>query len=409
MTDALSRDAVAARAGTDRPQVDELVAAGVLAPGPGDTFTEGDARRIVVVRGLLEVGLPLPALGEAIGSGLLSLDFADSPVYRRFATLTTETFTEAAARTGIPIELLAVLREASGWGRFEPGARLREDEAEVLPWLEIQQRLGFRRPAVERLLWAMGDTLRRLAEAESEWFRTEIAEPLIAQGRQNEIALIDPDNGLSEHGERAFLAMFRAQEAQTWMGNIVAGFEQTLRSSGIHASADRPPAICFLDITGYTRLTQERGDQAAADLAERLARLVKRSSADHGGRPVKWLGDGVMFFFRDPGAAVVAALDMVGGVIEAGLPPAHVGVHSGPVVVQEGDYYGQTVNMASRIAEYARPGEVLVSEAVVDSVNGHGDLGVDFTQIGPVDLKGVTGAVRLHAASRSRASVGRAG
>ena len=49
-----------------------------------------------------------------------------------------------------------------------------------------------------------------------------------------------------------------------------------------------------------------------------------------------------------------------------GLPPAHVGLHAGPVIFQEGDYYGATVNIASRIAEYARPGEVLVSQEVVD-------------------------------------------
>lgn len=62
---------------------------------------------------------------------------------------------------------------------------------------------------------------------------------------------------------------------------------------------------------GYTRLTQERGDAAAADPATRLARLVERTSVRHGGRPVKWLGDGVMFFFKDPGPGVVAALEMV--------------------------------------------------------------------------------------------------
>ena len=156
--------------------------------------------------------------------------------------------------------------------------------------------------------------------------------------------------------------------------------------------------MCFLDITGYTRLTQERGDAAAADLATNLARLVERTSVKHGGRPVKWLGDGVMFFFKDPGPGVVAALEMVAGVAEAGLPPAHVGLHAGPVVFQEGDYYGQTVNLASRIAEYARPGEVLVSQEVVDAAGGSD---VAFREIGPVELKGVGGAMRLHAASMS--------
>jgi adenylate cyclase len=89
---------------------------------------------------------------------------------------------------------------------------------------------------------------------------------------------------------------------------------------------------------------------------------------------------------------------MVAGVAEAGLPPAHVGLHAGPVIFQEGDYYGQTVNMASRIADYARPGEVLVSQEVVDASGG---AAVVFREIGPVELKGVGGAVRLHAASRA--------
>jgi adenylate cyclase len=66
----------------------------------------------------------------------------------------------------------------------------------------------------------------------------------------------------------------------------------------------------------------------------------------------------------------MAALELVVGVATHGLPPAHVGIHAGPVVFQEGDYFGRTVNIAARIAEYARPGEVLVSQDVVDAADG---------------------------------------
>ena len=93
----------------------------------------------------------------------------------------------------------------------------------------------------------------------------------------------------------------------------------------------------------------------------------------------------------------MAALEMVDGVTSAGLPPAHVGLHAGPVLFQEGDYFGQTVNLASRIAEYARPGEVLVTQAIVDASAA---LGATFTEIGPVELKGISGVIRLHAAHR---------
>jgi adenylate cyclase len=198
--------------------------------------------------------------------------------------------------------------------------------------------------------------------------------------------------------ERAMVGMYHLQQAQAWGSNIIEGLELMLAAAGLHSRLDHPPAMCFLDITGYTKLTQERGDAAAADLAERLGGLVKRTSVKYGGRPVKWLGDGVMLHFPNPGPGVVAALEMVVGVAEAGLPPAHVGLRAGPVIFQEGDYYGQTVNVASRIAEYARPGEVLVSQEVVDAA---GAVRVDFREIGPIELKGVSSAMRLHAAHPS--------
>jgi adenylate cyclase len=156
--------------------------------------------------------------------------------------------------------------------------------------------------------------------------------------------------------------------------------------------------MCFLDMTGYTRLTEERGDAAAADLAASMARMVQRTSREHGGKLVKWLGDGVMFFYREPGRGVLAALEMLDGITSTGLPPAHVGLHAGPVLFQEGDYFGRTVNVAARIAAYARPGEILVSQEVVD----HSELaGVTFTSIGAADLKGVSGELRLYSARSS--------
>ena len=113
---------------------------------------------------------------------------------------------------------------------------------------------------------------------------------------------------------------------------------------------------------------------------------------------MKWLGDGVMLHFPNPGHGVIAALEMVDAVVEAGLPPAHVGLHAGPVIFQEGDYYGSTVNLAARIAAFAQPGEVIVSQAMVDA---SGDAAVGFRDVGPVELKGVAEAMRLYAASRS--------
>jgi len=115
--------------------------------------------------------------------------------------------------------------------------------------------------------------------------------------------------------------------------------------------------MCFLDLVGYTRLTEEQDDDAAAEIAANLTELTQRAARARGGLPVKWLGDGVMFFFKRPSAAVLSALEMAQEAPAAGLPPP-VGIHAGPIVVQDGDYFGRTrePGRPDRRAGRSRPG-----------------------------------------------------
>jgi adenylate cyclase len=351
-----------------------------------------------MVRSLVAAGVPLDGLGAAIRSGKFSLDFLDEPAYERFSAFSDVTFAQVAERTGVPVQLLTLIREAAGSPAPVPDDLMRDEEMPYADFIEGQVKAGFGRPAIERLLRVQGDSLRRMTETETAWWHSEVLTPATEAGkRPDEILGVDFANRMSILAERALIGMYHLQQMQAWTGTIIEGLETQLAAAGLHRRLEHPPAMCFLDITGYTRLTQERGDAAAAELATSLARVVERTSLAHGGRAVKWLGDGVMLHFPNPGPGVVAALEMVAGVTEAGLPPAHVGLHAGPVIFQEGDYYGATVNVASRIAEYARPGEVLVSQEVVDAASG---APVAFREIGPVELKGVTGATRLHVAAR---------
>jgi adenylate cyclase len=398
-----SRAETAERAGVSEAEISRLVELGMLVPGDGDQFAASDSRRASLVQSFEAGGISAESLAEAIHRGDVDLAFMDDPAYERFAARSGETFRQASARTGLPVELLMVIREAIGAALPTPDDHIREDELAVLPLIELEVKNGFRPISIERFLRVMGDCARRLAETEADVWRSEVLGPLYARGLKGAeigIATVELSEGIGPLQDEALLAILHAQEQHSWTANIIAGFEAIMANAGLQTRPDRPPAMCFLDITGYTRLTQERGDEAAAALATQLARLVQRTSVQHGGRPVKWLGDGVMFHFPNPGPGVVAALEMVDGVVAAGLPPAHVGLHAGPVIFQEGDYYGQTVNVASRIAEYARPGEVLVSQAVVEAASG---ADVTFREIGPVELKGVTGAIQLHAASRAGA------
>lgn len=389
----------AQRSGISPEELGRLVELGIVSPGADGRFSGGAVRRVGMVHSLTAAGIPLDGLGAAIRSGQFSLDFLDEPAYERFSALSDTTFAEAAGRTSVPVQLLMLIREAAGWPGPLPDDLVRDEELPYTEFIEAQVKAGFRPPAIERFLRVQGDSLRRMTETETDWWRSEVLEPAEAAGkRPDEILGVDFANRMSMLAERALMGMYHLAQMQAWTTTIVNGLETQLAAAGLHTRLEHPPAMCFLDITGYTRLTQERGDAAAADLAEQLGRLVQRTSVRHGGRPVKWLGDGVMLFFPNPGPGVVAALEMVAGVAEAGLPPAHVGLHAGPVTFQEGDYYGQTVNVASRIADYARPGEVLVSQEVVDACDAADVL---FREIGPVELKGVAGAMRLHAASRA--------
>jgi adenylate cyclase len=395
-----TRQEVARRAGVDPDYVDRLVELGILTPDAGDAFSPGDALRARWLQSLERAGVPLEGLAAAIRDGALSFSFLDVGAYDRFAGLSSTTFHQLSAQTGIPLELLLVVREAFGFAEPRPEDHVHDNELSVVPLIQLQLAKGFRPVVIERWLRVYGDSLRRIAETEAAWWNSEVEMALLASGMtEGEMLQAQADLGsqMTPLIEQVLLAIYHGQQEHAWSQVFVEHVERALEATGLYRRLDRPPAVCFLDITGYTRLTEERGDEAAADLAARLARLVRRSAQEHNGTPVKWLGDGVMFYFPEPAAAVLAAVELVEVVGSHGLPPAHVGIHAGPVVFQDGDYFGRTVNLAARIAEYARPGEVLVSQEVVDAAEGGP---VTFTEIGPVELKGVPGTLRLYIARK---------
>jgi class 3 adenylate cyclase/DNA-binding transcriptional MerR regulator len=392
-----SRRDAAERAGVEPSHLDRLVDLGILSPDAPNRFGPGDVRRVLMARSLEDAGIPLDGVADAMRRGALTLDFLDAAAFERFSALGPETFRQVSERTGIPFELLSVIREATGMAEPSPDDRLREDEMAIVPFIELQLSAGFRPVAIERLLRVDGDSTRRIAEQEAASWTSEVIEPAMAESKgPDEITNVELSERIAPLLEQTVLAMYHAQQARAWTGNIVEGFEALMEKAGIRSRLERLPAVCFLDITGYTRLTQELGDDAAANLAATVARLVRRSSVQHGGKPIKWLGDGVMFYFPDPGPGVRAALEMVDALGAEELPPAHVGLHAGPILFQEGDYFGQTVNLSARIADYARQGEVLVSRAVADASR---EEGIAFADIGAVELKGVAGTVHLLRAS----------
>lgn len=383
------REEVAHRAGLSVDYVDRLVELRIVSPGEGTSpFSGGDVWRARFIHALEQGGVPLEVVGSAIQSGDLSFAFFDASYWDRFGGLAAKTYRELSAETGLSLDLLQTIRESMGFARPEPDDRAREDDLNPIALVQTLIATGVDPVAMERHVRTWGESIRRIAEADADFYRTQIEVPLLRAGLSTSEILQAETEATAMMApllDPALLSVYHAQSEHTWMANIVEAVEATLEKAGLHRSISHPPAMCFLDLSGYTRLTEERGDEAAAGISATLGKLVQRSSHGHGGRPVKWLGDGVMVFFREPAAAVAFALEMLEHIPEADLPPAHVGIDAGPLISQDGDYFGRTVNMAARIAAYAKAGQVVVSDDVMRVTT---DPGVEFVEMGAVALKG---------------------
>jgi class 3 adenylate cyclase len=260
--------------------------------------------------------------------------------------------------------------------------------------------IGASETAVLRLFRVYADGLRKLAQAEAELFEAEVEAKLRGAG-MNERQLLEFGSNVGERMihelEGSLMSIYRRHREHVWIEHSTNHAEVALDQAGLHARVPRAHTICFVDLTGYTRLTEQRGDELAARFAAELAALVEGISFRRSGRPIRWLGDGGMFHFRDPANAALAGLDMVEGSTAAGLPPTHIGIHTGPVIFQDGDVYGRTVNLAARISAQAQGGEVLLSEETANLID---DPAVDVEPARSVELKGIEGRAALYRAMR---------
>src|SRR6266508_554838 len=390
----LSASELADLAGVTEAEVQRLVHLGILAARHGaGPFLETDAQKVRLATACEQAGLPMSGIAAAIQQGRLSFAFLEAAPYRRWAVRSAQTYRQISQETGVPPELLGSFLEAMGFARMAPEELIREDELEIVPLLQLGLSSGFLDQLWStRLGRGYAEGLRLIARVEREVWQARLMAPLLASGADQQTAWerasqLSADLQFTALIDRALLAAYRRQQELSWIEQLVEDIEAALEETGVLGRPERVPAMCFLDLTGYTRLTEEQGDQAAAELAEALAVLVNRSSREHGGVPVKWLGDGVMVHFQEPAGAALAALGMVEELPAAGLPPAHVGVAAGRVVAQGGDYFGRTVNLAARIAAHASAGQVLVTQSVVETASPQG---VAFVEVGDVRLQGIS-------------------
>jgi adenylate cyclase len=167
---------------------------------------------------------------------------------------------------------------------------------------------------------------------------------------------------------------------------------------------DAPATFGFADIAGFTALTEAHGDEAAFALVAEFVKAVKAELPAVNGEHVKTVGDAVMLRIPEPGDAIVVGLRIANELmLEHGTPAVRVGLHHGPAVESEGDYFGASVNLAARVSALATAGEVLVTGSTAALVP---DLeGVFYESRGRQALKNVAEPIEVFAALRIGSSL----
>jgi class 3 adenylate cyclase len=372
----------------------------LITPGEDGRFTFGAVLVVKMVSALLGSGVPAESIERAANEGFLKFQRTDEYLPYEPGPRSGRTFAEFQASAGPRAELLPAVYEVLGLPKPDPGAPIHRDEEELF----------------ERFLdaWSMTpdeDALFRAARLMAQGVRAALvgwtdlwAEQLADRARERLFR-----GEVDEFPDDVRVALTKATnlapEMFTWLGarylehrsvnGIVEGFERFLATKGLAPipAPPRPPAIVFVDLSSFTRFTRDRGDESAVVAATSLQRLADATATRHGGRLVKLLGDGAMLQLRHPTTGVEAALDLVETMNGEGALSSHAGVHAGPVIERDLDVFGQTVNLASRIADAAAPGEVLVSDVVAEAA---GDASYGFERIDDADLKGVPGPVALY-------------
>lgn len=375
-------------------RIEWLVGIGILKPREPGTFRFGDVFRVKMVSALLEGGFTSEQVGWAVSEGHLNLDRVDEYQVVEPGPRSNRTFAEFMASAGPRASLLPAVYAALGLPEPDPSSLIRTDDEERLQrFLEGWDSAG----SDETLLRAarlIAEGTRMATQGWGDLFDERVAGPARERLYRGEIERF-PDEVREAFSKLLHLQprmmewLIQRYNEQRSVSGIVEGFEEFFASRGLRPPprATAPPAVVFVDLSGYTRLTEERGDEVAVGFAVILQRVSEAAAAANDGRLVKLLGDGAMLWFPDAERGLNAALSLVRALsVDASLP-AHAGVHAGPVIERDLDLFGRTVNLASRLAEAAGPGEVLVSEAVRSTVDSPT---VRFERADGAVLKGIT-------------------
>ena len=375
----ITLDEAAERSGVDAETLKRWAEQGVV-PVEGERWTPTAAAQARVVARMLERGHSLRSLKGAVREGRLAFGFVEELFPSAQRTITLE---EAAKGTGLEPELLERLMALLGTPVAEEHA-LSERDLDAMVEISRVLESGFPLVAVLQLVRVYARALRAIAEAEVRLFHLYVHEPLIREGvgafemaeEMEGLAgdLLPLASPLMEYIHTRYLRFYIEQDV---VGHMEAEFGDEAHTGRVSM------AFCFVDLTGFTRYTEEEGDEEALDLVERFVETVEATLPAEA-VIVKTIGDEVMIVSPDPTTLTEWAVGFLGLFQER--PQPRVGIHFGSAVYREADYFGTDVNLAHRIVSRALGGEVVITRSLVDAI-GSSDY-LRFDPIGDTELKG---------------------
>jgi adenylate cyclase len=346
-------------------------------------WTAAAAAQARVVARMRERGYSLADLRSAGREGRLAFGFTEELFAAEEGSISVE---EIAAETGLEAELVERILVILG----TPKGRQRDLTAEDAAALRHCSRVlaaGFPLVAFLQLVRVYAQSMRRIAEAEVRLFHLYVHEPLIRDAvpelemaeEMGDLAadILPLAAPLTEYLHDRYLRFFVEQDVVGHM-EVGSGADTAEMELG-HVNV----TLCFIDLTGFTRYTEEEGDIEALDVVENFVATVE-ATLPREATIVKTIGDEVMLVSPDAASLTEWAVSFLARFPQR--PQPRVGIHSGDAVYRDGDYFGSQVNLVHRVVNRALAGEVLVTDGVAESVESSDRLILE--PIGQVNLKG---------------------
>jgi adenylate cyclase len=384
--EAVSLDVFLHMTGSSRERVEALRECGLLDLDGDALFDDIDVLRLDDLLPYLERGYPVDKLAADIRDGSLEVPLGDL-LFDRGETYSVET---AAEQLDFDVGQLRALLAALGLSV----TRLGTGDLELIDGMKLALSSGLPFEGILETARVLGDSLRRIADAEVRLVHVHMHERLIASGvpeREVNDQIFNITGSLAPLLNPMLVRLHDVHMLNAAIEDALLHTEEPATPGAAPGSVE--VTIVFVDLASFTTLTETQGDQAAVRVLARVEDLMRPLVLRHSGRVVKQIGDGFMLAFRDASDAVNATVELRDALAEPDIPEMRAGINTGIAVFRSSDYIGSTVNIASRVAGAAMAGQILLTATTAERLH---DDGIDVEEVGVRLLRGVDEPLALY-------------